>query len=744
MRKSSKFRMRKPLALIISALMLAALIPFALGATVLGDTYAMTQGVDNMEGISDEYDLSVGEVLTSKTVTEVEGEPGVFEIKLEAIGRRFETREKTPILYDVVFVLDYSSSMDTNNKLSSMITASTNAINQIVANNTSELYNRVAVVKYNNGASTLLPWRSSSVTTSDLNSSTFGRTNTMSGMNQAYQLLNGRTGADAERPAIIVLMSDGQPNGYYGDAFNHSLTGTGSQLTTPSGQSANDDSVYYTVMCIEDIIASLPGLEVYTIGFDLAGLTGANQVDYAYATLYPEFGDTPGLGNLETLSGRLSDSGFSNPIREFFPAGLSADSIMQAFSFVIESIVYNDPIGGSVEFTDIIDDHFEIVEDSISIPSQVQTTDVSGLGVELKWTFANLETLDANLETGIIGDHARSTLTFRVRLKTAPEDAINETLYTNTWCYNIEGFPNENVAEFTPLSNNPFYSSGGGGADLKLENGTVRPYLLSTGFVKIFNVFKIQKEVTGGVEGTFVFEYRFLTHDEFWQLYGEGDDYGDGGDEGEEPVWHQVTITTRTVDSVTIPFEDLWFHGYVEIHEITDSVPANWTYDKKTVVFFFYEGWFAGYYEYLDGVQTVSRELDGEIIDDVWTPTDIGDPLAVFENSYTAVTSTPPPYNPPYNPPITGGGTTTTSTPPPFIPPEVIEEEEVPLGEFIPEEEVAEIEIEVEDVPLGEMPRTNIEYMTTQWFFGICLSMLAVGVIIRALPRGRRAAKKND
>jgi hypothetical protein len=182
--------MRKPLAILLTVLMVFTLMP----TIVFAGTSIDSSGIHSShDGINASVPLAPGEVRTGKTVSKV-GE-GLFDIKLEAIGRKFEGPKVTevPVQYDVVFVLDYSASMDDNGKKGSMVNAAIEAIDKILGNNSSTVFNRVAVVSYNDGAKTLFsttnPWIQAKLT--DKQKETLGdnktasRTNIMSGMNQA-------------------------------------------------------------------------------------------------------------------------------------------------------------------------------------------------------------------------------------------------------------------------------------------------------------------------------------------------------------------------------------------------------------------------------------------------------------------------------------------------------------------------------------------------------------------------------
>ena len=143
-RNNSKNRV---LAMLVSVFMLISLMP--INAMTAEDTENVIDetGIANNKGLDISSPLTTGEVRTGKTV--VNNGDGTFDITLEAIARKFATEQtERPNQYDVVFVLDYSTSMNADNKLNRMITAAATAVNQILQNNTATAQNRVAVVSY--------------------------------------------------------------------------------------------------------------------------------------------------------------------------------------------------------------------------------------------------------------------------------------------------------------------------------------------------------------------------------------------------------------------------------------------------------------------------------------------------------------------------------------------------------------------------------------------------------------------
>ena len=533
--------LRKVVAMAIVIMMISSIglisVLAADSPVVATITNSLDQTGDINKGlIPDTTVLAPGQVITNKSVEDLGG--GEFEITLEAIGRRFDIEEvrEEPIQYDIVFVLDYSTSMGsgTSSKLARLQSAALTSINSMLANNTSEFYNRIAVVGYGleaarlTGSSTSNAWIGTggvrAISGSTLNNPFSGTqyTNIMSGMNLAQQILAGR--GTTTRVPIIVLMTDGQPNLYYTAYNNFTNTGSANRQTTGSGTSfgtyANENAAYYTIMNMLAVKNSIANLQLFSIGFDLDSVSASTTSDtatdinglpvqraFAYATINPSASNlartTGGAGDnrvnsavssaMSSLKNKLG-TGFVNPVDEFQNAvGSNLENITKAFITITETINNNDPIIGNIVLTDKIDSAFEIIPgtfringaDAVEIPSGVAIS-----GNTLTWSFKNLETLAPAHPTGIIGDHARNSLSFKVKVTdaTLANDTIaksGDRVYTNTANFNDNSSANPNFAKFNPLSKNPFYYAGGTAKNGTAADGSVTQRLFATGWATI-------------------------------------------------------------------------------------------------------------------------------------------------------------------------------------------------------------------------------------------------------------------
>jgi|GEM_PF-6131101 len=422
--------------------------------------YQGVSGNPNTSIVNWQGGLFPGEVVTNKYVTP--RMDGYFDITLEAIGRAFdrEVENRVPIVYDVVFVLDYSGSMGSGagSKLANMQDAAFESMRQILRNNTYHLYNRVAIVGYGdiarwrpntlalnsqswlNTAPTSEAWytaipnnsTASTLLRTPFTSSQF--TNIMSGMNMAQQILSKRQGAEAERNSIVVLMTDGQPNRYYLSFGQFTNTGAANRMNSAVGANglyADQNAVFHTIMNMRAVKNSIPGLQLFTIGFDLDNVSsnginfstsnnaiatgpanatnlqiGHMQRAFAFATINPSTGPdgnltrsgssvslSTGTGSaagaqnsnnhafvtyqLSELTTRLNTASggvFINPVDVYQnAAGASLDNIVNAFMTIIETINNNDPINGSIQLHDVIDAQFEIVPGSFMMTNDAGT-----------------------------------------------------------------------------------------------------------------------------------------------------------------------------------------------------------------------------------------------------------------------------------------------------------------------------------------------------------------------------------
>jgi len=309
--KVFKWRRMRAISVMLAIFMLVSLLPFSALSLVDEQININDTDVINVDGIRSGDKLEPGEIRTGKTVTD-KGD-GEFEITLKAIGREFtETSSNNGSSgVDVVFVLDYTLSMGDNSRLANMKAAAAPAINDILGSNTGAATdNRVAVVSYSETANVVTVagnvtrsgnWltgitgtgSSRGINATNIPGSAAGYTNIMAGLNRAYQLLDERT--DTSRPSVIILMTDGQPNKWYVNYTNHNLINNTGASPSTNNTYATEDSVYYTIKCMEDMKAKINNLTIYTIGFSLESVSstgnGVNssavQIAYAYAAINP-------------------------------------------------------------------------------------------------------------------------------------------------------------------------------------------------------------------------------------------------------------------------------------------------------------------------------------------------------------------------------------------------------------------------------------------------------------------------
>lgn len=219
--------------------------------------------------------LTDGAIWTDKSVESLGN--GVFEITLTALGQDYKVEEpEDRENIDVVLVLDVSGSMGSNDRLENMKAAASSAAAILLGAEG----NRVAVVKYSDDAETVQDFTTNSaVISSKINSlSSGGGTNIQKAFYLAQRTIELRE--DATNKPIIILMSDGQPTYYY-----NGIIGIDSPLPRQGeGYSSETDGdyVWNTVKQAMHAKNTVPGLDIYTIGF---GVSSSNA--YAVATLQP-------------------------------------------------------------------------------------------------------------------------------------------------------------------------------------------------------------------------------------------------------------------------------------------------------------------------------------------------------------------------------------------------------------------------------------------------------------------------
>ena len=147
--ENKKQRVKKVLALLMTMVMIFGTIPpvtYALPAgVVITDT-----GADPSTTVPSA--LANGQIWTDKSV--IDNEDGTFDITLSAAGKDFKITQP-PKKFDIILALDFSYSMNSDNKLSRMRSAAKTITDQLVGTTASTLTgNRLAIIKYNDMAQT--------------------------------------------------------------------------------------------------------------------------------------------------------------------------------------------------------------------------------------------------------------------------------------------------------------------------------------------------------------------------------------------------------------------------------------------------------------------------------------------------------------------------------------------------------------------------------------------------------------
>lgn len=280
--KLNRFLMKKKIfSLILVASILIGLLPTPVSALATG-LQIQPGSIDADPVTNPPAKLEDGQIWTDKSVVPV-NDTGEFEITLSAAGQDYETTipgERPRV--DVVLVLDVSGSMDSNNRLSNMKTAASNAVNALLAPG---LDNRVALVTYSSTASLKVDFTSNPGSTNrngtllnEINKlSANGGTNIQNAFLKAQQALENRS--DKSRQPVIILMSDGAPTYYYTSLEDHSNR-------QGNGQNTTSNEVWWTIKQAAKAKSEIPDLRIYTIGF------GVGSSDAAIATLMPDATNT--------------------------------------------------------------------------------------------------------------------------------------------------------------------------------------------------------------------------------------------------------------------------------------------------------------------------------------------------------------------------------------------------------------------------------------------------------------------
>jgi len=544
---------------IVAFLLVSMLIFGTMPGLVFASGSGITEtGADTPTNIPDHSGLDEGEVWTDKSV--FDKNDGTFDIKLTAMGKRFEFDPETTITKkpaNVVFVLDTSTSM-TYEDLKDMMIAVRDAGKAVLranpvnpANPDGPSNNRVAVVYFdyyarlardttsytvvNNVATTKTAygyytgagattgtwygtnwvnitwtWANTAGQLDDLVQThdgyqyvprTHSRTNTMSGLNLANELLRGNSiyspnvntgfAPIANADPIIILMSDGAPNGYYGVAGSTAATTATWTGTAPTGgaQAQGDNpSVQATIERAAEIANSTIGtgnnqVKIYTVGY-LNNIQAVNNGETketvqnrARLTLNPNNKLNGGSAGVITVSngGRNFSSqsgGTAITINNVGAAGKSED-------YYKYNTDYFNPLTGAA-----LTSTFQTIVDSIRLNpgnplapnTNLTITDVIGAGFVIDPGALNADNTLKNVPIGnAVYDPATRTVTWTIAAHEFLYDAVTNTdllsaAYSFTFQVNAIGdigeradsdgkhFTNAGAkTEFTPHANNRKY-----------------------------------------------------------------------------------------------------------------------------------------------------------------------------------------------------------------------------------------------------------------------------------------------
>ncbi len=160
-------------------------------------------------------------LVTSKKVT-TNGD-GTYTITMEAYTTGTVTSTEKAVPVDVVLVLDQSGSMsygfDGTTRQAAMKNAVKNFIDSVCGKYSTEADHRIAIVQFEDGASTVASWTSADAAgQAELKGKVDGlrangATDVAAGMHQAAGLINnsGYDGVNTERQQVVIVFTDGVP-----------------------------------------------------------------------------------------------------------------------------------------------------------------------------------------------------------------------------------------------------------------------------------------------------------------------------------------------------------------------------------------------------------------------------------------------------------------------------------------------------------------------------------------------------
>ena len=469
-----KRSIRKNLAFTLALAMIISLLPFGGIATAVAAPAVEINDYNDTAVTSAPLPatLDEGQVWTDKTVSAFDTSGNTFDVTLSALGRDTGT-ETASQQYDIVFVLDVSGSMGSgsNSKMEEMRNAANDAIESVLANNSSSFFNRVSVVTFGSGSTLVENWTNDAdyqINSLNVPGGT-QYTYIQSGLARAKEQLSA---VRADATPVIILLTDGGPNRAYSNAFS-GMTSSSSQTVSSSSSGGDNQSAAYTILYAAWLKTQISGLKVYTVGFDVAsnglaqavlnpGVDGANITSgirgYFTAGHFSTIGYTPTDAELNYTDG-------------YFAADTSG--LSDILQLVAGELASSSPITGDLTFTDTIGDGFELVltggKVAFTLDGAAKETGTesggaytySADGVTVVFTAAQvtytiaadkLSTLD--YDTAGTSGAAPNTMTFSLALESGLDA---DTYYTN---YNTDPTLSDCgcIVSFAPKAGNPYYT----------------------------------------------------------------------------------------------------------------------------------------------------------------------------------------------------------------------------------------------------------------------------------------------
>lgn len=436
--------------------------------------------------------LSDGQVWVTRTASSEQFLP-TAAVTLSAIGQAYNAPETNLVPNNVVFVLDVSTSMQTNDKATTMAISANAAMEALCING-----NKLAVVTFGEQASVqrALSTDAFTLTTTDetgddiinVYPKTSVGTNVQAGLNQAYKILQDAKNAGDDASPIIILLTDGAPTYYYESVSTSNVTTSDRK---GSGSSTDNNHIGRTIIQAAYLKVLMPDLRIYTIGFDTAGNASAN------VTLNPTPENITAYGN--NLSSSLTS--FKNSVPSASRAAInynyasgaynasnSTSSLNSALNAIVRGIRVSKPVLESKDNptdTTLTDESYVTLKDKIGqnfvLGSNVT---VSYMGASYPFTY-NSSTGKITYNTAIndVGynpEMARLVITYSTSSRTLTWKIPGNTLPCKdpggtgnvqpiSLTYNIalegenltEGVYNTSssfTVDFTPSPDNPCYS----------------------------------------------------------------------------------------------------------------------------------------------------------------------------------------------------------------------------------------------------------------------------------------------